>query len=99
MSKTSELAHLFRQLKAPAAARHGGESRIKAARFPAPKTLEQFDLTFQRSVKRQLVEHLGQLDFLHARENVVMLGPPGPGSHCPPRRRHWSNGPVPAPDT
>ncbi len=115
MTKTSELAHLFCALKAPAAARalpklaerareeqwgyerfaeallstevasrdsHGGEGRIKAARFPARKTLEEFDFTFQRSVKRQVVEHLGQLDFLHARENVVLLGPPGPGSHC-----------------
>jgi DNA replication protein DnaC len=26
-----------------------------------------------------LVEHLGQLDFLHARENVILLGPPGTG--------------------
>ncbi len=111
-SKTSELAHLFRALKAPAAARafpklaerareeswsyerfaeallstevsaresHGGEGRIKAARFPARKTLEEFDFTFQRSVKRQVVEHLGQLDFLHAKENVVLLGPPGTG--------------------
>ncbi|HEY8771441.1 MAG TPA: IS21-like element helper ATPase IstB [Thermoleophilaceae bacterium] len=109
---TSELAHLFRSLKAPAAARalpglaerareeswsyerfaeallssevasrdsHGGESRIKAARFPARKTLEEFDFTFQRSVKKQVIEHLGQLDFLHGRENVVMLGPPGTG--------------------
>ncbi len=24
-----------------------------------------------------MVEHLGQLDFLHAKENVVLLGPPG----------------------
>ena len=112
----SELAHLFRALKAPAAARalpaladrareqswsyerfaeallstevasrdsHGGEARIKAARFPARKTLEEFDFTFQRSVKKTVVEHLGQLDFLHARENVVLLGPPGTG------RRIW----------
>ena len=76
----SELAHLFRQLKAPAAARalpkladraraeewsyeqfaatllktetdsrdsHGGQARIKAARFPARKTLEEFDFAFQ----------------------------------------------------
>ena len=108
----SELAHLFRALKAPAAARalpalaerareeqwsyerfaevllatevasrdsHGGENRIKAARFPARKTLEEFDFSFQRSVKKQVVEHLGQLDFLHAKENVVLLGPPGTG--------------------
>ncbi len=112
MTKAAELAHLFRALKAPAAARalpklaerareeswgyerfaealletevasresHGGESRIKAARFPARKTLEEFDFSFQRSVKRQIVEHLGQLDFLHSKENVVMLGPPGTG--------------------
>jgi DNA replication protein DnaC len=111
-SKTSELAHLFRSLKAPAAARalpkladrareedwsyehfaeallatevsardsHGGEGRIKAARFPARKTLEEFDFSFQRSVKKPVIEHLGQLDFLHARENVVLLGPPGTG--------------------
>jgi len=112
MSATSELAHLFRALKAPAAARalpkladrareeewsyerfaqallstehasreaHGGEGRIKAARFPARKTLEEFDFTFQRSVKKTLIQHLGQLDFLHGRENVVLLGPPGTG--------------------
>ena len=132
MSTSSELTHLFRALKAPAAARalpklaerarqeewsyerfaeallsteqasreaHGGEGRIRSARFPARKTLEEFDFTFQRSVKKTLIQHLGQLDFLHAKENVVLLGPPGPGSHCPPRRRHWSNSPAPAPGT
>jgi DNA replication protein DnaC len=26
-----------------------------------------------------VIEHLGQLDFLHAKENVVLLGPPGTG--------------------
>jgi DNA replication protein DnaC len=67
---------------------HGGQARIKAARLPAHKTLEEFDFSFQRSIKKQAVLHLGQLDFLHGRENVVLLGPPGPGSHCPPRRRH-----------
>src|SRR5271155_4297725 len=58
---------------------HGGESRIRTARFPARKTLEEFDFTFQRSIKKQVIEHLGQLDFLHGKENVVLLGPPGTG--------------------
>jgi DNA replication protein DnaC len=58
---------------------HGGEARIKQARFPARKTLEEFDFSFQRSVQKTLVLHLGQLDFVHARENVVLLGPPGTG--------------------
>ena len=70
---------------------HGGEARIKAARLPARKTLEEFDFTFQRSVKRQVLEHLGQLDFLHARENVILLGPPGTGkSHLAMRSRSAS---------
>src|SRR4051812_16913685 len=84
----TELAHLFRALKAPAAARalpkiadraraeersyeqfaaallktetdsrdsHGGQSRIKAARFPARKTLEEFDFSFQASLRRETV--------------------------------------------
>ena len=59
----------------------GGAARIRAARFPAHKTLEEFDFTFQRSVKKQVIEHLGQLDFLHA-ENVILLGPPDLVSHC-----------------
>ena len=57
----------------------GGRLRIRAARFPAHKTLEEFDFTFQRSVKKQVIEHLGQLDFLHAKQNVILLGPPGTG--------------------
>src|SRR5881227_2671017 len=112
MRPNSELTHLFRAMKAPAAARalpnlaerarqeewsyerfaeallstelssresSGGRMRIRSARFPAHKTLEEFDFTFQRSVKKQVIEHLGQLDFLHARQNVILLGPPGTG--------------------
>ena len=56
---------------------HGGQGRIKAARFPARKTLEEFDFTFQTSLHRETVLHLGQLDFLHGRENIVLVGPPG----------------------
>src|SRR5215207_5331142 len=93
---SSELAHLFRALKAPAAAlalpkladraradewsferfaaallktevdsrdSHGGQGRIKAARFPARKTLEEFDFAFQASIRR----------------DIILLGPPGTG--------------------
>lgn len=105
----SELVHLFRQLKAPAAAKavpkladraraeewsyeqfiaavlktetdsHGGQARIRAAKFPARKTLEEFDFAFQASLRRDTVLHLGQLDFLAGKENIVLLGPPGTG--------------------
>jgi DNA replication protein DnaC len=43
---------------------HGGEDRIRATRFPARKTLEEFDFDHQRSLKRDLIAHLGTLDFV-----------------------------------
>jgi DNA replication protein DnaC len=61
------------------ALRLGGELRIRAARFPARKTLKDFDYEHQRSLKRDVVAHLGALDFVEARDNVVFLGPPGTG--------------------
>ena len=124
-SPTSELTHLFRVLKAPAAAKalpkladrarteewsyeqfaaallktetdsrdsHGGQARIKAARFPARKTLEEFDFAFQASVPKNAVLHLGQLDFLAGRENVVLLGPPGTGKRT--WRSRWRSAPA-----
>jgi DNA replication protein DnaC len=58
---------------------NGGELRIRAARFPARKTLEDFDYDHQRSLRREVIAHLGALDFVDARDNVVFLGPPGTG--------------------
>ncbi|MBF6326895.1 IS21-like element helper ATPase IstB [Nocardia transvalensis] len=58
---------------------HGGEGRIRAARFPSRKSLEEFDFDHQRSLKRDTITHLGTLDFITAKENVVFLGPPGTG--------------------
>jgi DNA replication protein DnaC len=58
---------------------HGGEARIRSARFPARKALEDFDYDHQRSLKREVIAHLGTLDFVAAKENVVFLGPPGTG--------------------
>jgi DNA replication protein DnaC len=58
---------------------HGGEGRIRAARFPARKSLEDFDYDHQRSLKRDQIAHLGTLDFVTAKQNVVFLGPPGTG--------------------
>jgi len=58
---------------------HGGEGRIRAARFPARKSLEEFDFDHARGLKRDVIAHLGTLDFVAGRENVVFLGPPGTG--------------------
>ncbi len=77
----SHEAYLAACLEREVAARqsHGGEARIRAARFPARKTLEDFDYDHQRSVRREVIAHLGALDFVEGRENVVFLGPPGTG--------------------
>jgi DNA replication protein DnaC len=58
---------------------HGGEGRIRAARFPARKSLEEFDFDHARGLRREIIAHLGTLDFVTARDNVVFLGPPGTG--------------------
>src|SRR5690242_19850048 len=58
---------------------HGGEGRIRAARFPARKSLEEFDFNHARGLKRDTIVHLGTLDFVTAKDNVVFLGPPGTG--------------------
>ena len=63
----------------------GARTRIRHASFPALKTLEDFDWSAQPSAERPLVLHLAQLSWIEERANVCFFGPPGPGSHCPPR--------------
>jgi len=46
---------------------------------PCRKSLEEFDFDHARGLKRDLIAHLGTLDFVAGRENVVFLGPPGTG--------------------
>jgi DNA replication protein DnaC len=58
---------------------HGGEGRIRAAKFPARKSLEDFDYDHARGLRREVIAHLGTLDFVTGKENVIFLGPPGTG--------------------
>src|SRR6185312_15162148 len=58
---------------------HGGEGRIRTARFPSRKSLEEFDFDHARGIKRDIIAHLGTLDFVVAKDNVVFLGPSGTG--------------------
>ena len=57
----------------------GVQSRVKLARFPWIKTIEQFDFDFQPSIDRKVVRELAGLSFLERAHNVVLLGPPGTG--------------------
>ena len=56
----------------------GAEQRIRAAAFPARKTLDDFDWDHQLAVRQQ-VAALASGAFLTEARNVVMLGPPDCG--------------------
>ena len=53
--------------------------RIKAARFPAVKSLDTFDFPAIPSVNRQLVTQLARCEYIERRENVIAIGNSGTG--------------------
>ena len=55
------------------------ETKLKYAGFPFRKTMEEFDFSFQPSIDKSVVNDLMTLRFIHNRENLVFLGPPGVG--------------------
>ena len=59
--------------------KRAAERRLKAARFPTYKTLENFDFTAQPSVNKTLVGELMRCVWIDQRENVLLVGNPGTG--------------------
>ncbi len=57
----------------------GIEARLRQARFPWLKTVEQFDFDFQPTIDRRQVRELAGMSFVERAHNVVLLGPPGVG--------------------
>jgi DNA replication protein DnaC len=55
------------------------ERRIKAARFPAIKSLETFDFDVIPTLNKKLVLDLARAEFVERRENIIALGPSGVG--------------------
>src|SRR5210317_1156493 len=55
------------------------QRRIKNAKFPVLKTLENFDFDAQPSINETLVRQLAGGDYLAARENVLLIGNSGTG--------------------
>lgn len=58
------------------------EARMRFAKLPAHKTIDQFDFDAQPALDRRLVEDLATLRFIQDRANALLIGPPGLGSHC-----------------
>lgn len=50
-----------------------------SARLPFEKGIEDFDFTFQPSVKKAEVLELSTCNFIGKRENIIFIGPPGTG--------------------
>ena len=55
------------------------ERRIKAAKFPATKSLDSFDFKAIPSLNKVLTTELARCEFVDRRENVIALGPSGTG--------------------
>jgi DNA replication protein DnaC len=55
------------------------ERRIKAARFPAAKSLDSFDFRAIPKLNKMQVLELARCEWIHRRENVIALGPSGTG--------------------
>lgn len=59
--------------------RQAQQARLKAARLPVRKTLDEFDFSFQPSLSERHLRELADLSFLQTATNIVFLGPPGVG--------------------
>ena len=55
------------------------ERRIKAAKFPAVKSLDSFDFAALPSLNKALVMELARCEYVERRENVIALGNSGTG--------------------
>lgn len=55
------------------------ERRIKAAKFPAVKSLDSFEFTAIPSLNKPLVMELARAEYIDRRENIIALGPSGTG--------------------
>ena len=53
--------------------------RLRQAKLPFMKTIYDFDFSFNPSISKQTVKNLASSAFCAARENILMIGPPGVG--------------------
>lgn len=55
------------------------EKRLKWAKFPYHKSLEDYDMTEQKSITERQMKQLKDMHWLEQQYNLVLLGPPGVG--------------------
>jgi DNA replication protein DnaC len=59
--------------------RRAADRRLKAAKFPTYKTLDNFDFTTQPSVNKPLITELTRCAYVEQRENILLVGNAGTG--------------------
>lgn len=57
----------------------GQKRRIKAAKFPVIKTINEFDASRLEHISEGCIRELASCDFVKQKQNVVMVGNPGSG--------------------
>ena len=55
------------------------QRRVKAAMFREVKSLDEFDFSFNPSIKRKQIHDLAACQFIRQKADVLFLGPPGVG--------------------
>ena len=55
------------------------EKRLKLARFPYHKTIDEFNIEEQESISKRQLNQLRELNWLEQQYNIILLGPPGAG--------------------
>lgn len=65
---------------------NGIKNRLRSARFPIKKYLEDFDSSKYVAEIRAKFEELNTLEFITAKENIILIGSPGSG------KTHYATG-------
>jgi DNA replication protein DnaC len=53
--------------------------RVKLARFPYLKTIDEFDFEFNTAIKKKDIMALSSSGFIYKSQNILFIGPPGVG--------------------
>lgn len=79
--ESDHLDCLMKLIEAEAQLRHDRsiERRLRIARFPVRKTLDQFDWTWPKKINRLQVQNLFRLQFIEQCANVIFVGGVGLG--------------------
>ncbi|WP_276572130.1 ATP-binding protein [Crassaminicella indica] len=58
---------------------NSNKNRIRKAKFPQHKTLEEYNFNYQPTINKRFVYNLSTCEFVRKKENIALIGPPGTG--------------------